>query len=147
MPTLPDQTIYTGYVPKDLYGQYKTNEAIYKSLGKPAPDHFFFDQGSQYKVNYNAPYSPILVYKGSEVQQIQEAGGVVDLDVNNPAQSTVTFPDETKIKVNVVINPDITEPVIYPGPPRTKTANDYGSMVLAGSIGLLILGIFGRKKK
>lgn len=54
---LPDQSRYTGFIPKDMYDSYVANQAAY--AGKPTPYHYYQYYGIPYKVSYANPYQLI----------------------------------------------------------------------------------------
>lgn len=145
-PPLPNQNLYTGYVPVGSYTTYQVNKGLYASLGRPTPDHYFFWDGSQYRVSYADPYTAVLVYQGSEVQQLEQAGLTVDVNVENPAQSVVTVPATPGKTTTTTLKSESGTGSPKDSAGKRLKAGDYGAMIMAGGIGLLLLAIFGRKR-
>lgn len=56
---LPDQSAYTGFIPKDLYNSFVKNKALYDQQGKSYPYHYYQYYGIPYKVYYGDPYTLI----------------------------------------------------------------------------------------
>lgn len=97
---LPDQTKFTGFIPKDLYNSFLSAKGSYDRLGRTYPYFYYQYYGIPYKVWYGDPFTLI--------DYVDTATAVYDPTVGIPGIS----PD-----VEIVVG-DITPPspdMIIPG--------------------------------
>ena len=121
---LPDQTKYTGFIPKDLYNDFLKNKALYDQRGAAYPTHYYQYYGIPYKVWYGDPFT-LIDYVDSATARYDPAIGlpgvtapivVANLEPPSPDMVIPGFgiPDPRKI-----------EPII-PGIPGSTIDNTKG---------------------
>jgi len=132
---LPDQSVYTGFIPKDLYEPYLKAYQAGLYAGKPIPYHYYQYYGIPYKVSYANPYQLIdyvdkataLPIPGQPIPGVPiDVPIVIPPNIKPPAPG-MDLPGQgipqpvSPITIIGVVPPTYTPSPINPNPPPTTT--------------------------
>ena len=150
---LPDQSVYTGFIPKDLYNQFVGNKALYDQQGKAYPYHYYQYYGISYKVSYGDPYTLIdyvdvstpIYTPGTTIPGVPPGVTIVAPPVITPPSIDMTLPgmgipDSGKVAVPQPVKPTpilVNVPVTTPGT-GTGTGGFGGNAAAWAWIGMIV---------
>ena len=153
---LPDQSVYTGFIPKDLYNQFLGNKALYDQQGKSYPYHYYQYYGIPYKVSYGDPYT-LIDYVDVSTPVYNPVVGVpgvppgVTIVVAPPVITPPSFdmtlpgmgvPDPNKVPQPVITTPTpvtVTVPITTPGTDTGSGTGGFGGNAAAWAwIGMIV---------
>ena len=96
-------------IPADMMRDFELNRHLYDVLGKPYPRHYWWEGATQYSAPYDNPADIRVEYRGTETQQLKEAGATVVPGSVTPSGLTVVTapadinkPDRPKAKASPV---------------------------------------------